>query len=70
MAVVTDPMSGVSAFVAACRVCRAPVYFGYTPAGKRCPFDVVDGEPTRVSHFTTCAKVREWTSAHPKREAV
>lgn len=68
MAVVKDPLTDASALVIACRVCKAPVYFGYTEKGRRCPYDVVDGEPTRVSHFTTCTNVREWTSTHPRQE--
>ena len=59
MTVVTDPRSGVSALVKPCKLCGAPMYFGYTDKGKRCPYDIVDGVPTRTSHFTTCPNVRQ-----------
>ncbi len=66
MAVVTDPKSGASALVKPCKLCGAPLYFGFTEAGKRNPYDVVDGQPTRTSHFTTCPNVADWRKAHPK----
>jgi hypothetical protein len=61
MTVVTDPLSGNSAAVMPCRSCKQPVYWGYTEKGKRCPFNVVDGQPTRESHFTTCPQARQWS---------
>jgi hypothetical protein len=62
MTTVRDPKTDRLTLVQACRVCRRPVYFGYTAKGKRCPYDVTeDGEPTEVSHFTSCPNVREWT---------
>lgn len=66
MTTVTDPRTNASALVKPCKLCGAPMYFGYTEAGKRCPYDVVDGEPTRVSHFTTCPKVGTWRATHPR----
>lgn len=54
---ITDPMSGLTSAVKSCKVCSQPIYFGFTEKGKRCPFDVVDGNPTRTSHFTTCSQV-------------
>ena len=71
MTTVRDPVRGVLAPVLPCRVCQKPVYFGWTAKGKRNPYDVdEEGEPTRVSHFTTCAEVRTWTAAHPKPKGV
>lgn len=66
MATVYDEQLRVTTPVIACKVCGRPMCFSLTAAGKRCPYDVVDNEPTRVSHFTSCPKVREWTAAHPK----
>lgn len=68
MTVVTDPRTGSSALVKPCKLCNAPMYFGFTDAGRRCPFDVVDGEPTRISHFTTCPNVRQMDRA-PRKSA-
>lgn len=39
-----------------CRSCGAPVIWGYTKAGKRCPFD-----PDGTSHFATCPQAKTWT---------
>lgn len=61
MTTITDPASGVSALVKQCKGCAAAIYFGFTPAGKRCPFDVVDGQPTRTSHFRTCPQVAQFS---------
>lgn len=61
MTVVTDPKTGVSAHVTECRSCQAPVYWGFTTKGKRCPMNVVDGEATDVSHFTTCNDPKRWS---------
>jgi hypothetical protein len=61
MATVTDPKNGVTAVVTTCRSCRAPVYWGYTAKGKRCPYDVVDGAATEISHFATCPQAKQWT---------
>jgi hypothetical protein len=62
MAIVTDPRTGRRALIMACRSCNKPVYWGYTAKGKRCPYDVTeDGEPTEVSHFTTCNDPKRWS---------
>ena len=61
MTTVTDPKSGVTAAVHECRSCHAPVYWGFTEKGKRCPYDVVDGTATRTSHFTTCPQAQAWS---------
>lgn len=44
-----------------CRSCGAPVWWGKTAAGKWNPFDVVDGERTRVTHFSTCPQASQWS---------
>jgi hypothetical protein len=44
-----------------CKACGALIWFGYTNAGKRCPFDVVDGARTAITHFSTCKNVRQFT---------
>jgi hypothetical protein len=63
MATVRDPKTGRIALVQQCRVCHKPLYFGYTKLGKRCPYDITDeGEPTEISHFTTCARVKDWNA--------
>ncbi len=49
----------VQARIERCRLCNAPMWWGRTKAGRACPFDVVDGERTAVTHFSTCPKVRE-----------
>lgn len=46
--------------VAHCKVCGAPMWWGYTAAGKRNPFDIVDGVRTAVTHFSTCPEVRQF----------
>lgn len=43
-----------------CRSCGASVWWGHTQAGKLCPFDIVDGERTAVSHFSTCRDADMW----------
>jgi hypothetical protein len=43
-----------------CKVCGALIWFGLTRAGKRCPFDVVDGARTTITHFSTCPEVRQF----------
>jgi hypothetical protein len=58
---VTDPTTGNKALVTECRSCRAPVYWGFTKNGKRCPFDVVKGQPTETSHFATCPDAKTWS---------
>lgn len=44
-----------------CRSCGAPIWWGVTDAGKSCPFDVIDGQPTPTSHFKTCKDAKRWT---------
>jgi hypothetical protein len=57
-------LSGVvideNAPVQRCRVCPNQIWFGRTAAGKACPFDVVDGVKTTVTHFSTCPGVRHF----------
>jgi len=43
-----------------CRLCNAAIWFGRTRAGRSNPFDVVAGERTAVTHFSTCPRVRDW----------
>ena len=62
MSTVIDPRTGRAALVKPCGTCATPIYFSYTEAGKRCPYDLdADGLPTRVSHFTTCPQARQWS---------
>jgi hypothetical protein len=44
-----------------CRSCHAPIAWGESATGRRTPYDVVDGQPTNVSHFTTCPDARTWS---------
>jgi hypothetical protein len=46
--------------IRACRSCGRPIYWGVTATGKRCPYDVVDGVATTVSHFATCPDANSW----------
>jgi hypothetical protein len=39
-----------------CRSCGAPITWGLTAAGKRCPFN-----PDGTSHFGTCPDAKTWT---------
>lgn len=43
-----------------CKACGALIWFGRTKAFKRCPFDVVDGHRTAITHFSTCPEVRQF----------
>lgn len=43
-----------------CKACPAQIWFGRTAAGKPCPFDVVDGVKTAITHFSTCPGVRQF----------
>jgi hypothetical protein len=62
MTTVTDPKTGVTARVAECKSCHQAIYWGYTAAGKRCPYDVsAEGEPTTSSHFASCPHAKQWT---------
>lgn len=65
MTTIANPLTRVTTPVLPCRVCHQPVYFGFTAKGCRCPYDVVDGEATTISHFTTCAKVDDWKDRKP-----
>ena len=49
-----------SARVQHCKACNALIWFGRTKAGRPCPFDVVDGARTTVTHFSTCPEVRQF----------
>lgn len=59
-----------SAPIQHCRSCGAPVWWGRTAAGKRCPFDVMRQEGfeagdvsevrTPITHFSTCPQARKW----------
>jgi hypothetical protein len=49
-----------SAPIKRCSACGAELWFGRTKAGKPCPFDVVDGQKTTVTHFSTCPQVRQF----------
>jgi len=44
-----------------CRSCHAPIAWGESATGKRTPYDVVDGHPTTISHFTTCPDAKTWS---------
>lgn len=44
-----------------CGTCGGTIWWGFTRAGRRNPFDVVDGQRTAVTHFSTCAQAREWS---------
>lgn len=47
--------------IQACRSCGHAIWWGTTLAGKRCPFDVEHGQPTTITHFSTCPQARSWT---------
>ncbi len=43
-----------------CRSCGAPIKWGRTAGGVRCPYDVDEaGQKTDVSHFTTCPNAKQ-----------
>jgi hypothetical protein len=44
-----------------CRSCSAPIWWGTTAAGRRNPFDVIDGVRTAISHFSTCPQANSWS---------
>lgn len=50
-----------SAVIQHCRSCGALVWWGKTGKGKPCPFDVVDGARTAISHFSTCPDAKQWS---------
>jgi ssDNA-binding Zn-finger/Zn-ribbon topoisomerase 1 len=41
----------------------APVVWGRTRQGKRCPYNVVEGQPTQESHFLNCPHSRAWSKS-------
>ena len=47
--------------VVQCKSCHASVWWGSTRSGAQCPFDVLEGRHTRVSHFATCPDARRWS---------
>lgn len=61
MSTVKNPLTNTTTLVMPCRSCGQSVYWGFTAKGKRCPYDVVDGEATTVSHFTTCPDAKQWS---------
>ena len=53
-----------------CRSCGAPIWWGVTAGGRRCPFDVHlaetswtrgAAERTAITHFSTCPDARGWS---------
>lgn len=46
-----------------CQSCKAPIYWGLTANGKRCPYNVIEGRATNESHFKTCPN----SSDHSKK---
>lgn len=52
-----------SAVIRHCGTCGATIWWGFTRAGRRNPFDVVDGQRTAVTHFSTCPSAK----LHSKR---
>jgi hypothetical protein len=61
MALVKDPKTGRTRVIESCRSCGADIYWSTTDKDKACPYDVVDGEPTRESHFRSCPHARQWS---------
>jgi|SRR6516164_1829187 hypothetical protein len=57
----------VQAPIQHCLACGALIWFGLTKKGKACPFDVVDGARTTVTHFSTCREVRQFERGRGKR---
>lgn len=47
-----------------CSSCKAAIYWDYTPAGKRCPFDADTGE----SHFKTCPNASKHSKKAQEKE--
>jgi hypothetical protein len=37
-----------------CRYCHAPIWWEQLPSGKNHAYEVIDGQPTRQSHFASC----------------
>ena len=66
---------GVDVPITRCRSCFAPVWWGVTRKGKRCPFDCYtldsgDVVASGISHFRSCKDARDWTRKPTAREAV
>lgn len=51
----------------ACRSCRQPVWFGKTINGSACPFNIIDGIATSVSHFATCPEAPGWSKGRKNK---
>lgn len=49
-----------SAPIRHCGSCAAEIWWGFTRAGKRNPFDIVDGVRTAITHWSTCPRVEVW----------
>lgn len=66
--VVYDAHRKVHTSVSKCRSCGKEVYFTFTPAGKRAPYEVDSaGQPTDINHFMTCPDAKRWTKSRAKR---
>ena len=61
MTTIVDPKTQILKLVERCRSCGAHIYWSTTDAGKLCPFDLADGQPTRESHFKTCNDPKRWS---------
>ena len=61
MTTIVDPKTQILKLVERCRSCGAHIYWSTTDAGKLCPFDLLDGEPTRTSHFKSCPHAGQWS---------
>ena len=64
MTTIVDPKTQILKLVERCRSCGAHIYWSTTDAGKLCPFDLLDGEPTRTSHFKSCPDAGHWSRKH------
>jgi predicted RNA-binding Zn-ribbon protein involved in translation (DUF1610 family) len=56
-----DVVINKDAPAAYCRSCGTEIWWGKTATGKRCPFDIVDGKHTAISHFSTCPDAHRWS---------
>ena len=66
---------GTEVPITRCRSCAAPIWWGTTARGKRCPFDVYtldsgDVAASNTSHFRTCKDARSWTRSTPREAAI
>jgi len=55
-----------NARIVSCRSCGQAIWWGKTVNAKRNPYDVVDGQRTAISHFTTCPDARQWSKHTPE----